>query len=95
MLVITVLDFDSGKTRKWHGEKYDILQWLHSRFPEYAEYDSVDDIVEAMNEDGFYQVEVQPVGKDSNLLPVDFLTHESDDPWPRESDAPAHDDSDE
>lgn len=87
MLIAKVIDYDSGRTYTGHGEKYDLLNFFHTYFPETREMDRVEECVEALNQDGYYKAEVKPANPPSNLWVKNHPSDgPADDPWVREAD---------
>ncbi len=84
MLLVKILDFDKGRVTTYHGTRQQVMEFLHLKFPETLDFGTVEEAVEAINSDGFYEVTVEvPKSTDSNLLPEDFLTHDQGDDPPR------------
>ncbi len=90
MIRMTVKLLDSGRSETFIGSERDAERRLRVLFPHESEHCvRLMGCVEAINAEGFGEVEVEPYRPppERNLLPSDYDTAEAgEDPWAREAD---------
>jgi hypothetical protein len=85
-MVVKLLD--SNSKREYSGSERELEDVLRTLFPRETENEHrFLGCVDAVNNEGFAEVDVEPVKPESNLLPVNYDTAPpAEDPWPREGD---------
>lgn len=90
MVRVKVKLLDAGTTREHFGSERECEDWLRGLFPNETENaHRFLACVEAINTEGFAEVEVEPYKEppERNLLPPNYDTApQADDPWRREAD---------
>ena len=84
---LTVLDFHTGRPSTVFGEEEDFRRAPRQAYPEVRQFDTLDQMVDYLNQEGWVEVHVDEV-EDDNLLPEGYwykTQKDYDEPWVRES----------